>query len=130
MNFTRIKETCIYVHDLEAVKTFYHEVLLLDVIHYESGKHLFLRVGDSVLLFFNPADSRMKDSPPGHFAEGKQHFAFEVPAAEYASSKAEILAKRIVISDTVTWKNGTESFYFEDPAGNVVEIVPDKGMWD
>jgi catechol-2,3-dioxygenase len=35
-----------------------------------------------------------------------------------------------VITDTVIWKSGTESFYFEDPAGNVLEVVPDKGIWD
>lgn len=130
MKFTRIKETCIYVDDLEKIKSFYQETLKLDIIHYDEGKHLFFRVGDSVLLFFNPNDSKTKSSPPGHFATGKQHFAFEVPANEYDNTKEEILKKEILITDTVTWPSEAESFYFEDPAGNVIEIVPDKGMWD
>lgn len=129
MNFSKIKETCIYVADLEKVKDFYHDLLHLDIISYDEGKHLFFRVGQSVLLFFNPEDSKSKTSPPGHFAEGKQHFAFEVPAAEYEKTKGEIVKKGIDITDTVTWKKGVESFYFEDPAGNVVEVVPE-GMWE
>ncbi len=130
MNFTKIKETCIYVADLELIKTFYNEVLNLDIINYDEGKHLFFKAGQSVLLFFNPEDSKSKTSPPGHYAKGKQHFAFEVPAAEYEAAKSEISKKGITITDTVKWPGGVESFYFEDPAGNVVEIVPDKGMWD
>lgn len=78
MNFTKIKETCIYVADLELIKTFYNEVLNLDIINYDEGKHLFFKAGQSVLLFFNPEDSKSKTSPPGHYAKGKQHFAFEV----------------------------------------------------
>jgi catechol-2,3-dioxygenase len=43
--------------------------------------------------------------------------------------KKEIADKGIVISPQVKWSNGLESFYFEDPTGNVLEIVP-AGIWD
>ena len=130
MNFIKIKETCLYVRDLGAVKSFYHDVLGLSIIHHEPNKHIFFRLGSSVLLFFNPDDSKMKTSPPGHFAEGKQHVAFEVKKSDYVRAKQEIKAKGINITDEVVWKHGTESFYFEDPVGNVLEIVPDEGVWD
>ncbi len=78
MEFTKIKETCLYIRDLEQAKNFYNGVLGLSVINYQRGKHLFLRVGESVLLLFNPEDSKGKASPPAHFGGGKQHFAFEV----------------------------------------------------
>ena len=130
MKFTQIKETCLYARDLGQIRVFYHDVLRLQIIQEEAGKHIFFRVGSSVLLFFNPDDSRMKVSPPGHYGEGKQHIALEVPATEYLTTKDEVIKKGIKIIDAVKWKNDIESFYFEDPAGNVVEIVPDNGMWD
>lgn len=129
MKFTQIKETCLYIRDLEQAKEFYHHKLGLPIIDYTTSKHLFLRVGNSVLLCFNPEDSKQKVSPPAHFAEGKQHVAFEVDFEDYAKSKKEISSKNIQITDEMTWPGGKKSFYFEDPEGNVLEIVPD-GIWE
>ena len=82
-----------------------------------------------MLLCFNPDDSRLKKSPPAHFSAGKYHFAFEVSREEYDEHKREIASKGVLIIDTVIWETGQESFYFEDPIGNVVEIVP-VGIWN
>lgn len=130
MNFIKIKETCLYISDLERAKVFYHGVLELPIINYVESKHLFLRAGYSVLLLFNPEDSRKKKSPPAHFGGGKQHFAFEVPLSDYKKAKQEIKSKGIKITDEVVWESGKESFYFEDPEGNVLEIIPNEGIWD
>lgn len=129
MKFIKIKETCLYVRDLEAAKKFYHEVLELPLISYLPGKHIFFTAGSSVLLCFNPEDSKHKISPPPHYGEGKQHFAFEVAGKDYQQSKEWIRKKGITITEEVKWKDGAESFYFEDTEGNVLEIVPDKGIW-
>jgi catechol 2,3-dioxygenase-like lactoylglutathione lyase family enzyme len=130
MKFLKIKETCLYIHNLEQAKSFYHDVLELPIIAYVEAKHIFFRAGSSVLLCFNPSDSRHKTSPPAHYAEGKQHFAFEVRTEDFEDSKAWLEAKGIRITDTVTWKSGAKSYYFEDPEGNVLEILPDSGVWD
>ena len=130
MEFLRIKETCIYIRDLEEAKTFYHQVLGLPVISYVKKKHLFLRAGQSVLLLFNPDDSRLKESPPAHYGSGKQHFAFEVSGKTYDDSKKEIVEKGVEIIDEITWGSGNRSFYFNDPEGNVLEILPEGGIWD
>jgi catechol 2,3-dioxygenase-like lactoylglutathione lyase family enzyme len=129
MNFLRIKETCLYCHDLAKAKEFYETLLGLPVINYQPGKHIFLRAGSSVLLIFNPEDSKVKTSPPGHYSEGNQHFAFEVSQAEYEHHKKQIESKGVKIIDRLIWQNGYESFYFNDPEGNVLEIVPE-GIWD
>ena len=129
MNIKSVKETCIYCKDLEKAKSFYHGLMGLPVIGEVENKHIFFRAGDSVLLCFNPDDSRLKESPPAHFAEGKYHFAFEVSLDDYPRHKQEVLEKGINIIDVLIWKNGLESFYFNDPAGNVVEIVPE-GVWE
>ncbi len=130
MNITQVKETCLYVRDLESIKEFYEQVVELPLISYLPDKHLFLRAGRSVLLFFNPDDSAKKISPPSHFGGGKQHVAFEVPAADYELTRNLLEARGVPIIDEVTWKSGERSFYFEDPAGNILEIVPDNGIWD
>lgn len=129
MKFLKIKETCIYVRDLEKAKSFYTEVLELPLIHYLPGKHLFLKAGSSVLLLFNPEDSKTKTTPPAHYGGGKQHFAFEVEANQYHAVQEAIRSKGVLITDEVQWKNA-KSFYFNDPEGNVLEIVPDEGIWD
>lgn len=126
---TGIKETCLYIKDLDGAKRFYHERLGFPIIHHEPRKHIFFRAGSSVLLCFNPEDSKNKTSPPPHFAEGNQHLAFEVEADEYEAIKEEFIASGIPISDKVIWGSGQESFYFTDPEANVLEIVP-KGVWD
>jgi catechol 2,3-dioxygenase-like lactoylglutathione lyase family enzyme len=128
LNIRQIKETCIYCRDLEAVKAFYAGLLGLEIISHVPGKHIFFRAGSSVLLCFDPEDSRKKVSPPAHYSTGPYHFAFEVAASEYEAHKAAIRQLAIPIIDEVKWQSGQESFYFEDPAGNVLEIVP-VGIW-
>lgn len=129
MNFTQIKETCLYFQDLERAFEFYHGLLELPVISYVKDKHIFFRAGTSVLLCFNPEDARTKKTPPPHYAHGKPHFALEVNAEDYEATKASLQKRGVKISDVVVWKNGQESFYFEDPAGNVGEVVP-TGIWN
>jgi catechol 2,3-dioxygenase-like lactoylglutathione lyase family enzyme len=125
----KIKETCLYLHDLKKAKTFYHDKLGFEVIHYQPDKHIFFRVGASVLLCFNPSGSKLKISPPPHYAEGNQHFAFEVTKEDYYKCKDKILSLGIEIIDTVVWKSDQESFYFKDPENNVLEFVPE-GVWN
>jgi len=125
---TQIKETCIYAVDLDMMRDFYAGKLGLEVISFVPGKHIFFRAGSSVLLCFNPEDSGKKASPPAHYANGKYHFAFEVRQEDYQWQKSEVTKQGIAITDEVTWKGGQKSFYFEDPAGNVLEVVPE-GIW-
>src|SRR5688572_22321863 len=105
MKFLKIKETCLYVNDLEQARKFYGMLLGLPEISYVPGKHLFFRVGGSVLLLFNPEDSKNKKSPPPHYGSGDQHFAFEVKAVDYQAAKSEIKSKGIFIIENVTWKS-------------------------
>lgn len=130
MEFLKIKETCLYVNDLEEARKFYSGKLGLKVIGYAPGKHLFLRAGESVLLLFNPEDSKTKKSPPPHFGGGKQHFAFEIREADYEKAKQEIILKGIEIIDRIKWPTKKESFYFHDPEGNVLEVIPENGIWE
>ncbi|HXA01079.1 MAG TPA: VOC family protein [Cytophagaceae bacterium] len=129
MKIIQIKETCIYVRDLDITEKFYRETFGFELISKVPGRHVFFRAGSSVLLCFNPEKTKEDTSLPPHFGYGTTHLAFEVEPAEYESSKTKILEKNISIIHEQVWKPGIHSFYFHDPDGHVLEIVP-KGMWD
>ena len=48
-------EAGIYAEDLEKAEVFYREVLGLDLLTKEPGRHVFFRAGSSVLLVFRAA---------------------------------------------------------------------------
>ncbi len=129
MTIQGIKETCLYAENLEEVKQFYHNVLEFPIHSYIPGKHAFFVVGNQMLLVFNPKDSSLKKELPAHYGKGPLHLAFEVAANEYQQIKTQLIDKKIVLTASYSWRPGVESFYFEDPAGHVCEIVPE-GLWD
>jgi catechol 2,3-dioxygenase-like lactoylglutathione lyase family enzyme len=125
----KIKETCLYISDLEATTRFYNKILHFPIISSEPDRHVFFRVGENVLLCFIASVTKNEQVLPPHFAEGKQHIAFEVPASDYQSWKSHLTDNGVVITHEQQWKEGVASFYFEDPDGHVIEIVP-PGLWE
>lgn len=130
MRSLELKESCLYAEDLDRMRAFYEGVLQLPVITHIHGELVFFRAGNSVLLCFNPERSAYKEEPPPHWGKGQLHLAFEADDADYQSWKQELVAKEIPIEQVQSWKNGQkESFYFRDPAGNLLEILQ-KGIWE
>lgn len=129
MKISSIKETCIYVDDLSKAKTFYHDVLKLDLISFVPERHLFFKVGDNMLLCFDPETTKKEVHLPPHFAYGNQHIAFEVLKEEYYDWKEKLQFCQIGIIYEHHWRKDLYSFYFKDPAGNILEIVM-PGIWD
>jgi len=128
IDFTQIKETCLYVDDLDATQAFYQHKLGLKMISKVEGRHVFFHAGSSVLLCFLPEVTKAETHLPPHFAAGKQHIAFEVELENYESAKTHVQAQGIEITHEELWGEKYKSFYFEDPDGHVLEIVQ-KGMW-
>lgn len=127
--FTRIKETCLYIPNLDDAVAFYHGLLEMPLISKVEGRHVFFRCGDSVLLCFLPEATEKESSLPAHHAYGKQHIAFEVSQKDYVYTRALLLDKGIDITHEQDWGRDRNSFYFEDPFGHVLEIVP-TGIWE
>jgi catechol 2,3-dioxygenase-like lactoylglutathione lyase family enzyme len=128
MQISRIKETCIYVSDLDQTERFYHGQLGLPVISKVSGRHIFFRAGESVLLCFIVAQTEKEAELPPHGARGSIHFAFEVPKDAYAHTLQAIQQKGIAILHEHNWKANLRSFYFHDPDNNLVEVI-EEGLW-
>ena len=129
LTISHIKETCLYVADLEKTKIFYHEKLGLPLIAFAAGRHVFFRAGTSVLLCFNPDDARQKTALPPHYGSGHLHFAFEVEKEQYEAWKVKIGGLGIEVIQEVVWRKGVKSFYFRDPDLHVVEIAM-PGIWE
>jgi catechol 2,3-dioxygenase-like lactoylglutathione lyase family enzyme len=129
MKINKIKETCLYVKNLEVTRKFYQECLGLEVIGKAENRHVFFRAGSSVLLCFNAEATSIDVSLPPHFAFGHMHLAFEVSREEYNEWKEKIRKENIRIIHEQVWKDNLKSFYFNDPDNHVLEIVQE-GMWE
>ncbi|QEC58524.1 glyoxalase [Flavisolibacter ginsenosidimutans] len=129
MNVARIKETCIYVTNLQTAKTFYNTMLRLPLISFVEERHVFFRAGESVLLCFVAAKTLQEKELPPHGASGPVHFAFEVESNEYDKTLWEVKEAGIEILHEHNWDGHHRSFYFHDPDKNLLEVI-EEGLWE
>ena len=103
--------------DLEAQKDFYSRALGLRAEFTSSG--LLVKAGETELFFWQ--------APPGF--EGAYHFAFNIPENQYWVAKTWIKSRIPILQDnsgkedfeSQSWNS--DSFYFLDAAGNVLELI-------
>jgi catechol 2,3-dioxygenase-like lactoylglutathione lyase family enzyme len=132
--FRKIVETCVYSSELEKMKNFYVNSLGLEFVSEESGRHVFLKAGRSMLLIFNPVSTTNKNESifPPHGASTPPaiiHFALEIEKEDYVYLKDTLIRNGIKIEKELTWASDTlKSVYFRDPAGNLVEFIT-RGNW-
>jgi catechol 2,3-dioxygenase-like lactoylglutathione lyase family enzyme len=123
------------------MKDFYVNILGLEFVSEEKDRYVFLKAGQSMLLIFNPnktlsnADVSNRSSSttqlPAHGAFTPPsiiHFALEIEQQNYDNAKQMLKEKKIKVENEVTWDKGTNSIYFRDPVGNLVEIIT-PGSW-
>jgi catechol 2,3-dioxygenase-like lactoylglutathione lyase family enzyme len=127
--FTGIKETCIYIRDIDETKKFYEGRLGLSVYGIVEGSHIFFRAGNSMLLCFIKGAAAQQNNLPPHDASGQIHFALEVETGNYEICKRELISKGVSIEHEHNWGNSIKSFYFRDPDGHLVEVV-EPGLWE
>ena len=119
-----ILETCLYVDDVAVAETFYSRLLNVDSFSKVEPRHVFFRLGEQMLLLFNPAETEKPiGDVPAHGARGAGHVAFAVAMEEVSAWRAHLAACGIVIEAEITWPSGGQSIYFRDPARNSLEIV-------
>ncbi len=125
---SHIKETCLYVSDLERSRIFYEEILGLERILFDPEKYLFLKIGKDALLLFNADVSKNQSDLPAHYGSGELHVAFEATLEEYEKWKKHLKKHEISIEFEKDWPKGGKSFYFRDPDNLCLEIVQ-PGIW-
>ena len=122
MELAGVLETVLYCtneNEGEA-RRFYRDVLGLRSFSDDSSG---FRLGRSVFLLFNRDRTSTQHWPPPHGAVGPGHTCFLATSGEYESWKERIVGAGVEITNETTWDSGLRSFYFDDPAGNVVEIA-------
>ena len=127
--FVGVLETVLY-HDgrvREAVRRFYGEVLGLPLVAgWDDG--LAFRVGAGVLLLFDRQRLAERSGPiADHGARGPGHACVQAAAGEYERWREQLASDGIEIVHDHNWGRG-RSFYFKDPAGNMLEIA-DSDFW-
>lgn len=121
-------EAAVYADDLNRAESFYRDVLGLPLLRKEPGRHVFFRVGDGVLLVFNPDETLKGTHLPAHGARGPGHVALGIPAAGLEDWRRRLAERGVAVEKEVHWERGGTSLYFRDPAGNAVELVT-PGCW-
>jgi catechol 2,3-dioxygenase-like lactoylglutathione lyase family enzyme len=127
--FAGVLETVLY-HDSavrEAVRRFYGELLGLHMVAgWDDG--VAFRVGSGVLLLFDRQQLVERSGPIAeHGTSGPGHACLQAAAGEYERWRGHLTAGGVEIVHDHDWGNG-RSFYFKDPAGNLLEIA-DCDFW-
>jgi catechol 2,3-dioxygenase-like lactoylglutathione lyase family enzyme len=125
----RILETSLY-HDTAQrpeMERFYSELLGLPrVAEWPDG--IAFRVGEGVLLVFDRELISGRDEPMAqHGTSGPGHVCL-VDADGYEDRKRRLGEAGVEVTHEHEWEGGRRSFYFTDPAGNLLEIA-DGDLW-
>lgn len=121
-----ILETVLYCApaEREEVERFYSEVLGLAAVSSWADGTSF-RVGPGVLLIFDLERLAERDDPiADHGSAGPGHACLLAADDEqYQGWKDRLGAAGVEITHEHEWRDGMRSFYFRDPAGNLLEIA-------
>jgi catechol 2,3-dioxygenase-like lactoylglutathione lyase family enzyme len=107
------------------LRRFYREVLGLHAVGRDG---LTFRIGHGLLLLFEADRSSVQSTPPPHGARGSIHTCFVAAVEDYEGWKQRLTDVDVPIVEERDWDNGVRSFYFHDPAGNLLEIA-DGDLW-
>jgi catechol 2,3-dioxygenase-like lactoylglutathione lyase family enzyme len=125
----RILETSIYCDTAQRaeMERFYTELLGLPrVADWPDGSAF--RVGEGVLLVFDRELIAGRDEPMAqHGSSGPGHVCL-VDSEDYESRMRRLAGAGVEITHEHEWDEGRRSFYFNDPAGNLLEIA-DGDLW-
>jgi catechol 2,3-dioxygenase-like lactoylglutathione lyase family enzyme len=107
----------------EAAQRFYE-----DVLGFRRVSQSAYRLGPQIFLLFNAEETRLQEWPPPHGSSGSGHICFKVPAEGYDRWKKHLERHHVEVVEEIDWSRGVLSFYFKDPAGNMLEIA-NGDMW-
>ncbi len=128
----RVLETVLYVDDLDAAERFYGDMLGLPLDSSKPDVFRFYRVGDGMLLLFEPEAASRNRGIPTHGATGPGHACFAVAEHDLEQWQRRLSEHGVAIEHTESWPRGGRSFYVRDPSGNSIEFATPRiwGMED
>lgn len=130
---TGLLEAAVYADDLNAAEVFYNQLLGFPNIQRVGERHVFFRVGDGVLLVFNPDETAKPSANPAlpvppHGSHGPGHVCFAMDRTNIDALHRRLISQNVSIDTVIDWPNGARSLYLRDPAGNSVEFAEPR-LW-
>jgi catechol 2,3-dioxygenase-like lactoylglutathione lyase family enzyme len=122
---TGILESVLYCTSENEADT---RVFYAEILGFKQVSQWAYRLGAQVFLLFNAEETRVQEWPPPHGAKGSGHICFTVGGEGYEAWKQHLGANGVEIIEEIDWSRGVLSFYFKDPAGNMLEIA-NGDMW-
>lgn len=109
------KSVTFYTNKLKALKRFYGDVMEFNIVE-STNEQFVVEIGQSVITF-------IKTDQPAFY-----HFAINIPGNQFSMLKFW-MQDRVTLSrgeslDEIYFSSfDADSMYFEDPAGNIVELI-------
>ena len=125
-----ILETCVYhaASERDRVERFYLETLGLDRVGGWPGAFA-CRLPSGILLVFEREALAERPGPvSAHGSQGPGHVCLQAAPGAYESWQAHLRDAGVEITHEEIWGDRGRSFYFSDPAGNLLEIA-DADIW-
>ncbi len=135
-----VAETALYVQDLARAGAFYETLFSLPLLLSDDRMRGYGLPDGRVLLLFVVGGSTQPSAVPGgiippHDAQGRQHLAFRIAAADVKSWRAALAEQGLSLESEVVCDNsgggpgGGTSLYFRDPDGHLLELIT-PGCWE
>lgn len=126
-------ETALYAEDMARARGFYESVLGLAPMFADERLTAYPVGGRSALLVFLRGSTTATVHLPGgtippHDGIGGVHAALAVTAEALPAWEARLAAHGIAIEGRTRWPKGSESVYFRDADGNLLELAT-PGLW-
>jgi len=128
--FAGILETCVYYSrpQREAVERFYVEELGLSRVA-DWNDAFACRLPTGILLAFEREALGERSGPvAAHGSGGPSHVCLLAADGAYEPWRRRLREAGVEITQEASWPDHKRSFYFHDPAGNLLEIA-DQDIW-
>jgi len=120
-------EVALYVDDVERSVRFHQTLFGFTILGSDERLCALGIAGKQVLLVCRRAASA--NLPVGsHDADGRQHVAFAIPAAEFQAWQRRLELQDVAVEHVRQWDRGGRSLYFRDPDRHLIELAT-PGVW-
>ena len=117
-----LKETTLFVSDLEAAESFYTNTVGLVVDGRVEDQHSLLQYDNGSLILFQTPTTSIDNEDILSEPDKVGQVSFGISSADISSWRKRLYKQNVSIEEEIAWPNGAQSIIFHDPAGNRIEL--------